>query len=368
MIQLKTLNKRIATRSQGIFYKPVVNEEEKEVDKVYLIRWIDRDGREKLKTVGKHSQGVRIATCIALRNNTISAVSLGADAPHLTKVRSQLTLNDIAKEYFNSSKAKDIDRLENRYNIHFKNSLGKKRIDNISLEDLEAKQKQLLKSFAPATVNLTIGLISTIYNHHIKRGKKISNPAKGITHYKLDNKRERYLNKQEIDKLLDFVKHDEDCYIFVLLSLSTGGRLATIMNISKKDIDFENNSVQLKDFKNEGTYYGFFNDDVKELLLKIAKRLKVNDKVIKSNMDRVRYYVGKQAMNKLFNAGLKPTDRKNRVVVHSLRHTFASHLALKGASIITIKNLMHHKNIEMTLRYSHLMPDAGKDLVMNLYE
>jgi len=367
MIQLKTLNKRTATRSQGVFYKSIVNNEEKEVDKVYLIRWIDNDGRPKLKTVGKHSQGVRIATCIALRNNTISAVALGNDAPHLTKIKSQLTLNDIAKEYFNSSKAKDIDRLESRYNIHFENNLGKKRIENITLEDLEAKQKKLLNNFAPATVNLTIGMISTIYNHHIKRGKKISNPAKGITHCKLDNKRERYLNTTEINKLLNFIEHDEDCYIFVLLSLSTGGRLATIMNISKKDIDFENNSIQLKDFKNEGTYYGFFNDEVKKLLLKITKKLKVNDKIIKSNMDRVRYYVGKQAMNKLFNVGLKATDRKNRVVVHSLRHTFASHLALKGASIITIKNLMHHKNIEMTLRYSHLMPDAGKDIVLNLY-
>ena len=144
MIQLKTLNRRIATRSQGVFYKPVVNEEEKEVDKVYLIRWIDNDGREKLNTVGKHSQGVRIATCIALRNNTVSSVALGSDAPHLTKIKSQLTLNDIAKEYFNSSKAKDIDRLESRYNIHFENNLRKKRIDNITLEDLEAKQKNYL--------------------------------------------------------------------------------------------------------------------------------------------------------------------------------------------------------------------------------
>jgi len=33
----------------------IVNDEEKEVDKVYLIRWIDNDGRPKLKTVGKHS-------------------------------------------------------------------------------------------------------------------------------------------------------------------------------------------------------------------------------------------------------------------------------------------------------------------------
>lgn len=247
MIQLKTLNKRIATKSQGVFYKPVVNEQEKEVDKIYLIRWIDNDGREKLKTVGKYSQGVRVATCITLRNNTISAIALGAEAPHLTKVKSQLTLNDIAKIYFNSSKAKDIDRLESRYEIHFKNNLGKKKIDNISLEEIEDKQKKLLSRFAPATVNLTIGMISTIYNHHIKRGKKISNPAKGITHLKLDNNRERFLNNEEIKDLLDVIKDDIDCYIFVLLSLSTGGRLSTIMNISKKDINFEDVKKLLAD-------------------------------------------------------------------------------------------------------------------------
>ena len=49
MIQLKTLNKRIATKSQGVFCKPVVNEEEKEVDKVYLIRWIDAPHLTKIK-------------------------------------------------------------------------------------------------------------------------------------------------------------------------------------------------------------------------------------------------------------------------------------------------------------------------------
>ena len=53
MIQLKTLNKRIATKSLGVFYKSVVNEQEKEVDKVYLIRWKEKDERPKFKTVGK---------------------------------------------------------------------------------------------------------------------------------------------------------------------------------------------------------------------------------------------------------------------------------------------------------------------------
>jgi len=106
MIQLKTLNKRIATKSQGVFYKQIVDENNKELDKVYLIRWIDEDGREKSKTVGKYSQGIRIAYCSEMRNKTMSAVSLGMDAPHLTKVKSQLTLN--------ASKANDVDRLSNR--------------------------------------------------------------------------------------------------------------------------------------------------------------------------------------------------------------------------------------------------------------
>ena len=61
MIQLKTLNKRIATKSQGVFYKQIVDENNKEVDKVYIIRWLDEYGREKSKTVGKYSQGIRIA-------------------------------------------------------------------------------------------------------------------------------------------------------------------------------------------------------------------------------------------------------------------------------------------------------------------
>ena len=367
MIQLKTLNKRIATNSKGVFYKQIVDENNKEVDKVYLIRWFDEDGRAKLKTVGKYSQGIRIAYCIEMRNKTLTAISLGAEAPHLTKVKSQLTLNDIADKYFNSSNAKDVDRLRSRYEIHFLNGLGKKRIDNISIEDLEKKQKELMKKLAPATVNLTMGLISTIYNCHIKKGAKISNPIKALTNMKLDNKRERFLSKEEVKLLLDEVKEDEQGYVFVLLSLSTGGRFNTIMNITKRDLRLEQNSVMLKDYKNEGTYYGYYDDFTKDILMKYCKNLKAGEKLIKIKMEAMRFKIGKKIMNKLFNKDVETTDRKYRVVIHTLRHTFASHLAMNGASIITIKNLMHHANIEMTLRYSHLMPDSGKDEVMGLY-
>lgn len=51
---------------------------------------------------------------------------------------------------------------------------------------------------------------------------------------------------------------------------------------------------------------------------------------------------------------------------HVLRHTFASHLAMKGRTLKEIQELMGHTTIKMTLRYARLSPDAKRDAVMVL--
>jgi len=73
----------------------------------------------------------------------------------------------------------------------------------------------------------------------------------------------------------------------------------------------------------------------------------------------------RQAVNKLgLNDGV--TDPRNKVVFHTLRHTFASWLAIQGTPIYTIKELMGHKTLSMTERYSHLSPDAKREAVEKL--
>ncbi|WP_206442820.1 tyrosine-type recombinase/integrase [Aliarcobacter cryaerophilus] len=71
-------------------------------------------------------------------------------------------------------------------------------------------------------------------------------------------------------------------------------------------------------------------------------------------------------LDTLFNQGIDKYDRKNKVVIHTLRHTFASHLAINGTPIFTIQKLMNHKDIKMTMRYAKLSPDSGREAVLNL--
>lgn len=59
-------------------------------------------------------------------------------------------------------------------------------------------------------------------------------------------------------------------------------------------------------------------------------------------------------------AGLRP------IGWHVLRHTFASHLAMRGVPILTIKELCGHATVTMTLRYAHLAPVALADAVATL--
>jgi len=129
----------------------------------------------------------------------------------------------------------------------------------------------------------------------------------------------------------------------------------------------------LQDYKYNSSYNGFFQDDVYNILFSRLKTLKSNDLIFHYDTDQnnLQTYISKKIqaiLNTSFNSELEPRDTQNRAVVHILRHTFASHLAINGTPIFTIQKLMNHKDINMTLRYAKLAPGSGRDFVNDLYK
>ena len=151
--------------------------------------------------------------------------------------------------------------------------------------------------------------------------------------------------------------------------MNTGARIGAIAKITPRDINFKTKTISTLDEKNNERYTTFIcNDELEKILLLRCKNRRKDTPVLQENnaklYDQIKDKMSK-VLHKLFNNGV--TDAKHKVVPHTLRHTFASHLAINGTPIYTIKKLMNHKDINMTLRYAKLAPDTGMDAVAKLY-
>ncbi len=376
-MRLKTLNKRISTNEDGIFYKEIVNENEKIVDKVFIIRYRDNE-KDKLITIGKYSQGIRINYCKQKRNEILNQIHLG-EVPTVIKakrIKKDIVRFDmIAKEYFEyaSIHNRDYKNAISRYELHIKPYIGDMDIELINVDNIEQIQKDKIKKLAAKTVNHIIQVVGTIYNFVIDREKfNGNNPVKKIKKLKCDNTRERFLSVNEIKSLLFEVEQDEQLYLFIKLALCTGGRFDTVKSIKKKDISLDDKMINLTDFKNGTSFKGFIPDDLVELLSIRIKEIGFNDEILNYHKTKdLQSKISKKLrpiLNRLYNEELELNDRKNRVVIHTLRHTFASHLAINGTPIFTIQKLLNHKDINMTMRYAKLAPDSGKIQVNELYK
>lgn len=320
--------------------------------------------------IGKDSEGVNEQFCWQKRNEALNKARFGDDTPIVKgKNKKIISFDEIANIYFSDKELhnKENKRLKARYDLHIKKHIGFLDINDITQDDIAKIQKDLASlNKSPTTINLITGLIKTIFNHAIKKDIfKQNNPAIKVDILKIDNERERFLTKEEVEILFEAIKNDEELNLFVNLSLSTGGRLGTILNITKKDIDLRNDIITLKNIKNNNTYKGFINPQTKTLLVSKLQELSPNDKIIKMP-ERTLQRKMQNIFNEMFNEGVMD-NAKNKVVLHTLRHTFASLLAIDGTPIFTIQKLLDHKDISDTLRYAKLAPDTGKDAVKNLF-
>jgi len=353
----------------GVFYNILKNN-----DKSYYIIYKMNNKTHRIH-IGKKSEGVTEAFCHQKRNEAINKIKFGDNSSIVNTKKSIITFDTIAQRFleYNKLHSKDYTNSLSRYNNHIKSYLASKSINDINYDDIQKIQQDKLKKLAPKTVNHIIQLISTIYNYNITNEYiSVTNPVNRIKKLKPNNERLRYLNISEIKELIEEVKHDEQLLLFVKLALQTGARLNSIIQIKKKDIDLENRIISLQDYKNNSFYRGFFNDEIYTILKDRLDKLKSNDFILLYNTEKtnLKTYISKKLqpiLNQLFNKEIDLKDRQNRVVIHTLRHTFASHLAINGTPIFTIQKLMNHKDINMTLRYAKLAPDSGKNFVEKLY-
>ncbi len=359
------MSKRISTKFTGVFYRESTTNTKP--DKTYYIVFRDENGKLQEAKIGKYSEGIREQFCNIKRNEIITKLRLGETVKLKHAKKDKITIDELANDYFKTRLihgAKSGAHEQRRYNNHIKAVFGHLAVDEIKQNMLIDFQTEKSSTHAEKTINIMLDLLSTIITYAIKHEKiNAKNPVQRVKRFNIDNERERYLTEKEVHKLLADTKADNhELYTFCLLAATTGGRLETILALREFDCDFESRTVNLKDFKNNSTYKGFL---TLEAIAAVRKQLADNHGTI-FKICRAEIQRRVSAHLEQFNRKIKDTDRKNRVVIHTLRHTFASHLAIKGTPIFTIQKLMNHADIKMTMRYAKLAPDSGREFVEKL--
>ena len=357
----------------GVYVKAL-----KDGDISYSIVFKDIHNKTQRMNIGRKSRGITEQYCNNKRNELLNQMTLGEQPLSLRKRAkiNAITLQSVTDKYFDSLLERANLRSIGDRKSKFKKHLGVLANKSVSLitkqEFLDIKNDMINQEYAPTTINQVMELFGTIFNYGLKEGLyNLSNPAISIHRLEFDNARDRFLNKDEIKRLFEHFSSNETMTLFIKLALTTGARLQGILAIQKKDIDLQQMMINMNDFKTKSTYKAFITDDLAMLLSKKLANMQPNDYIFTKNTQKmtsrhIQEHL-KPALDKLFNEGLALDDRKNRVVIHTLRHTFASHLAINGTPIYTIQRLMNHKDISMTLRYAKLAPDSGRNEVNRLY-
>jgi integrase len=235
---------------------------------------------------------------------------------------------------------------------------------NIRYVDLETYRNYLMgkltwhgKKRSDASVNRELATIRHFHAKSVEWEMAESNPfEKGKSLLlKLDNQRIRYLEQDEIDRLIAECKPKKHLYRIVICAINTGMRKGEILTLKWRQI--RNGFIYLEKTKTKNKREIPVNDDLKLIFKEIRKEEGLKSKYVftycQRNIERV---------DRSFKAALtraKIEDFK----FHDLRHTFASHVIMRGGSIKDVQELLGHRTMTMTLRYSHLSQEHKKKAV-----
>jgi integrase len=273
--------------------------------------------------------------------------------------QSKMTFAEFSGIYMEYAKANKRSWLRDHTSLtHLVPVFGAKKLDEITSRSIDEYKIKRLEKVKPATVNRELILVKRMFNLAIIWGKATANPMKGVKLLREANMPERILTKDEITQLLavcsDYFRP------IVLTALHTGMRKGEILGLKWEQVDLEARVITIL-FSKSGRIRKI---PINSLLFEILKGLREKS---------VSEYVFTCRRTKLPPGEIRTAwltaIRKSGIIrcrFHDLRHTFASHLVASGVDIVTVKELLGHADIKMTMRYAHSAPASKVKAVASL--
>ncbi len=241
---------------------------------------------------------------------------------------------------------------ERRYGEWWKTRLAGKQLSHITPADLdEAKEELVGEEYAAETIKHYLKFLRHVLNLAVRDGKVEKNPFARFTMPKTGHGKTRFLTMQEEAALLKAL--GQPYATWARLAILTGLRKTELFSLRWTNVDLEQGFITLPQTKSGKVQYAPLNEEAKALLRDFPSwkysAWVFPNKTMGSQLDSYNFY------GRIFRPAVKKAKLEG-VTWHTLRHTFASRLAMNGQSDSTIAALLRHSGTALVQRYAHLSP------------
>ena len=208
------------------------------------------------------------------------------------------------------------------------------------------------KCRSPATTVRYLAALSHVYSVATREWEWVTdNPLLKVKKPKEPKGRVRFLSDDERKRLLKTARESDNSLLYpvVVLALSTGARKMEIMNLTWDDVDLHRGMAILNETKNDERRALPITSHALEILKELSKVRRPDTNLLFPRSDGQKPIDLKSAWDKAIKEA-QIEDFK----FHDLRHSAASYLAMNGATLAEIAEVLGHKTLTMVKRYAHL--------------
>lgn len=226
-----------------------------------------------------------------------------------------------------------------------------KEFSKVEADDIK---KWLLKcnnfGLSPSTIRNYLISLRVFFSYCLEENLIQKDPIQNISPPEIPDQLPVYLNRTQLNNLREVFKDNVKYRAIVEFLYSTGVRISELRNIKLQDINWNERKIRVWG-KGEKERIVLFTPQCAERLKKYLSLRKVESPYL---------FAKTTGITKRFRSYSKKLGF--RVTPHTLRHTFAAHLAEKGMTLACLQDLMGHDNIKNTRIYSRLFAHAKKKL------
>jgi integrase len=260
------------------------------------------------------------------------------------------------------NKPSEMDSKESAFRVHLKPAFEGRRLDQIGYAEIQDYAARKTAKLKPKSVNNHLTMLRRLLVVAKKRGLIAAVPE--IEWLKVSRPDFDFLSFEEAGRLLAAV--DPGWHCMVITAMKTGLRQGELIALQWQDIDLVGGLLRVRRSAVRGVIGVPKSGKGREVPLgdEVLAALKA-ERHLRGPLvfctAEGRMFTKNECKHPLWR-GCKRASLRD-IGWHVLRHTFASHLVMRGAAMKAVQELLGHATIEMTNRYSHLSPEVPRHAV-----